>query len=434
MKILCIPLVIVLIVVAGRTFNAGAQTETNLYSFVGYPTDGSEPFAKLVQGSDGNFYGTTYYGGTNSCNCGTVFRISPSGTYTNLYSFAGYPTDGGNPQAGLVQGSHGNLYGTTYYGGTNSCNCGTVFRISPSGTYTNLYSFVGYPTDGGNPQAGLVQGSDGNFYGTTSGGGAGIDCGSRGCGTVFRISPRGNETNLYSFGYSPTDGQNPHAGLVQGSDGNFYGTTSGGGTGTVCGSFGCGTVFRISPSGNETNLYSFVGPPTDGSKPVAGLVQGSDGNFYGTTCFGGTNYDGTVFRISPSGTYTNLYSFGSDPTDGYEPYAGLVQGSDGNFYGTANGGGANNYGTVFKLTVLLNPPANQISAIQFFILFGSTNAATIIPSVAGEIYQLQYSDSMVPTNWFNTGDSITSIGGPLTLIDFIGTLPPKRFYRAVITP
>ena len=322
MKILCIPLVIVLIVVAGRTFNAGAQTETNLYSFVGYPTDGSEPFAKLVQGSDGNFYGTTYYGGTNSCNCGTVFRISPSGTYTNLYSF------------------------------------------------------VGYPTDGGNPQAGLVQGSDGNFYGTTSGGGAGIDCGSRGCGTVFRISPRGN----------------------------------------------------------ETNLYSFVGPPTDGSKPVAGLVQGSDGNFYGTTCFGGTNYDGTVFRISPSGTYTNLYSFGSDPTDGYEPYAGLAQGSDGNFYGTANGGGANNYGTVFKLTVLLNPPANQISAIQFFILFGSTNAATIIPSVAGEIYQLQYSDSMVPTNWFNTGDSITSIGGPLTLIDFIGTLPPKRFYRAVITP
>jgi uncharacterized repeat protein (TIGR03803 family) len=251
---------------------------------------------------------------------------------------------------------------------------------------------------------------------------------------VFRISPRGNETNLYSFGYSPTDGQNPHAGLVQGSDGNFYGTTSGGGTGTVCGSFGCGTVFRISPSGNETNLYSFVGPPTDGSKPVAGLVQGSDGNFYGTTCFGGTNYDGTVFRISPSGTYTNLYSFGSDPADGYEPYAGLVQGSDGNFYGTANGGGANNYGTVFKLTVLLNPPANQISAIQFFILFGSTNAATIIPSVAGEIYQLQYSDSMVPTNWFNTGDSITSIGGPLTLIDFIGTLPPKRFYRAVITP
>jgi uncharacterized repeat protein (TIGR03803 family) len=184
----------------------------------------------------------------------------------------------------------------------------------------------------------------------------------------------------------------------------------------------------------ETNLYSFVGYPTDGYEPYAGLVQGSDGSFYGTTYYGGTNYDGIVFRISPSGTYTNLYSFGSDPADGYEPYAGLVQGSDGNFYGTANGGGANNYGTVFKLTVLLNPPANQISAIQFFVLFGSTNAATMIPSVAGETYQLQYSDSMVPTNWFNTGDSITSIGGPLTLVDFIGTLPPQRFYRAVITP
>jgi uncharacterized repeat protein (TIGR03803 family) len=169
MKILRIPLAIVLVVVAGRAFNAEAQTETNLYSFVGFPTDGNGPEAGLVQGSDGNFYGTTDIGGTN--NDGTVFRISPSGTYTNLYSFVGPPSDGYQPTAGLVQGSDGNFYGTTYEGGTSTnCDgvgCGTFFRISLSGSETNLHSFDGSPTDGFGPTVGLVQGSDGNFYGTT---------------------------------------------------------------------------------------------------------------------------------------------------------------------------------------------------------------------------------------------------------------------------
>jgi len=487
MKTLRIPLVIVLLVVAGRAFDAGAQTETNLYSFVGSPTDGSGPNG-LVQGSDGNFYGTTSYGGTN--RDGTVFRISPSGTYTSLYSFAGYPTDGyapnglvqgseGNfygtaiaggtngygtvfrispsgtyttlysfgssptdgeyPEAGLLQGSDGYFYGTTESGGTNydsnddAYDYGTVFRISPSGTYASLYSFVGSPTDGANPEAVLVQGSDGNFYGTTIYGGTNYVA-DGGVGTVFRISPSGNYTNLYSFGSSPTDGWNPEAGLVQGSDGNFYGTTTGGGTnGGHYG--GVGTVFRISPSGTYTSLYSFVGPPTDGLGPTAGLVQGSDGNFYGTCSGGGTNlFFGTVFRISPSGNFTNLYSFGSSPTDGQNPYAGLVQGSDGNFYGTTEAGGTNGNGTVFKLTVSLSPPANQISEIQFCNILDSTIVALPIPSVAGETYQLQFSDSMVPTNWLNTGGTMTSIGGSLILIDIAEPLPPQRFYRAVITP
>src|ERR1017187_10302117 len=333
MKMLRIPLVIVLLVVAGRTFHADAQTETILYRFGSSPTDGFDPQAGLVQGSDSNFYGTTYAGGTgNGCSdgCGTVFRISPSGTYTSLYSFGSFlcfyssfgifPCDGAEPLAGLVQGSDGNFYGTTSGGGegaTGNCpegGCGTVFRISPSGTFTSLYSFAGYPNDGAQPQAGLVQGSDGNFYGTTYDGGS-TNCSTiygAGCGTVFRISPSGTETTLYSFGSSPTDGVNPQAGLVQGSDGNFDGTTFAGGvTSTNCEyCYGYGTVFRISPSGTFTSLYSFGNSPTDGFEPQAGLVQGSDGNFYGTTSGGGTYGGGIVFRISPSGSYTNLYSFG----------------------------------------------------------------------------------------------------------------------------
>ena len=173
MKILRIPLVIGLVVLAGRAFNANAQTETVLYSFGSSPSDGAEPFAGLVQGSDGNFYGTTENGGTSGE--GTVFRISPSGTYTDLYSFSGIHLNGYWPYAGLVQGSDGNFYGTTSQGGTGDVmqgGLGTVFRISPSGSYTNLYSFGSYTTDGDYPYAGLVQGSDGNFYGTTQDGGA----------------------------------------------------------------------------------------------------------------------------------------------------------------------------------------------------------------------------------------------------------------------
>ena len=374
MKILRIPLVIVL-VVAGRTFHANALMETNLCTFGSSDTDGTTPYARLVQGNDGNFYGTTYNGGFYGG--GTVFQTSPSGTYTNLYSFGSSDTDGANPEAGLVQGSDGNFYGTT--DSDNTYDYGTVFRISPSGTYTSLYLFgSNSPNDGFNPSGGLVQDSDGNFYGTTFGGGTNDG------GTMYRISASGSYTSLYTFGNSPTDGANPYAGLAQGSDGNFYGATSGGGTSTNCPG-GCGSVFRISPKGSYTNLYSFDGSPNDGAAPHAGLVQGSDGNFYGTTAQGGTNDSGTVFiLIIP----LNL-----------PPY-----------------------------------PINQITGLQFFSVFDSTDVAVLVPSVAGETYQLQYSDSLSPTNWLNTGDIITSIGGPLILTDFAESLPRQRFYRAVITP
>jgi uncharacterized repeat protein (TIGR03803 family) len=170
------------------------------------------------------------------------------------------------------------------------------------------------------------------------------------------------------------------------------------------------------------------------------LVQGSDGNFYGTTIYAGATGAGIVFRISPSGNYTNLYSFEGPPNDGYQPNtAALVQGSDGSFYGTTPEGGSSlnsgyGLGTVFKLTVPLSPPANQIAGLQFLSVFDMSYAAILIPSVANETYQLQYTDSMNPTNWINSGDPLTSIGGPATFFDFVGSTTSQRFYRFAITP
>jgi len=189
-------------------------------------------------------------------------------------------------------------------------------------------------------------------------------------------------------------------------------------------------VFRISPTGNYTNLYSFGSSPGDGNFPGAGLLQGSDGNFYGAAEQGGANGVGTVFRISPGGNYTNLYSFGASPSDGHQPHAALVQGIDGNFYGTTTVAGTNNVGTAFKLTVPLSPTANQISAVQL----AGTNVVLSIPSVATEIYQLQFSGTMTPTNWINQGGSITSGGSLLTVTNLGGALLPLGFYRFDIFP
>jgi uncharacterized repeat protein (TIGR03803 family) len=308
-------------------------TETVLYSFQSGTADGAYPTATVIQGSDGNFYGTTDTGGT--ANQGTMFRITPLGVETVLYSF-GNGTDGQVPEGTLIQGSDGNFYGTTGYGGTDGL--GTVFKITPAGIETVLHSFGG-GGDGIVPFVGLVQGSDGNFYGTTGFGG------SANRGTVFKITPAGVETVLHSFG-SGTDGQILGAALIQGSDGNFYGVTQNGGTAAS------GTVFKITPLGVETVLYSFgSGGATDGTFPLGGLIQGSDGNFYGTTGSVGTQNTGTVFRITPAGVETILHTFGSG-TDGAIPEGQLIQGSDGNFYGTTASGGTADSGTIFKMTPL----------------------------------------------------------------------------------
>jgi uncharacterized repeat protein (TIGR03803 family) len=334
-------------------------TLTTLHNFNG--SDGYNVSAGLVQGTDGNFYGITTQGGAYSN--GTVFKITPTGTLTTLYNFCPQDgcTDGAYPYDALVQGSDGNFYGAAA-GGANYCGldqCGVIYKITPEGAFTTLHSFDGSDGDGPN---GLVQGSDGNFYGTTSAAGA------YGNGTVFKMTPAGMVTALYSFCSQENcaDGSGPVAGLVQATDGNFYGTTYGGGgvpTNCTFSQPGCGTVFKITASGVLTTLHSFCasGPPcTDGHGPLAGLVQATDGNFYGTASDGGAGRGfGTVFEITPTGTLTTLHVF--DYSDGYLVAAGVVQGSDGNFYGTTFQGGAYGYGTVFRVGNVVVAPCARCS-------------------------------------------------------------------------
>lgn len=330
--------------------------ETVLYIFGASPTDAFTPNAGLIQGSDGALYGTTSSGGVYGA--GAVFRITLGGSYTVLYSFGATPTDGSAPVAALLQANDGNFYGTTASGGANHCvqipqsggNCGTVFRMTPSGAVTILYSFGTSAADGVTPLGSLVQGADGNFYGTTVNGGAN-SCSTSGetnnCGTVFRITPSGNLTILHSFGTSLADGIAPQGPLTVGSDGAFYGTTPSGGGG-ICGfAFGCGTVFRVTAAGSLTILYRFAvtGGRTDGDGPSPFLTLGRDGNFYGTTRSGGATpaaSNGTAFRLTPSGSKTILFSFGPLLTNPADPLGGMIQGSDGAFYGVTAG-------TVFKL-------------------------------------------------------------------------------------
>jgi uncharacterized repeat protein (TIGR03803 family) len=298
---------------------------TPIYAFTN-GADGSVPHAALIVGSDGNLYGTAEYGGTN--NAGTVFKVNTNGVFTPLYSFRTNNIDGRRPEAALLEGNDGDFYGTTATGGTGGA--GTIFKITPAGILTNLHNFNGSGTDGSGPAVALIQGTDGNFYGTTDNGG------NKYAGTVFRISPQGAWTNLHSFSYYGSDGNLPWAALVQGIDGNFYGTTYAGGT------FGYGTVFMMTPDGTLTTLYSFANG-SDGGQPYAALVQGDNGNFYGTTwgnanSFAGTNSMGTVFGITPWGDLNTLYSF-TNGLDGANPTAGLVLGKDDNFYGAASVGG-----------------------------------------------------------------------------------------------
>ena len=299
------------------------------------------------------------YGGagdncSDSLSCGTVFKITPSGTLTTLHSFCSESNclDGSEPFDGLVQATNGEFYGTTYAGG--AYGYGTIFRMTPSGTLTTLYSFCpeGYPCkDGYGPSAGLVQATNGYLYGTTS-----YDGANGNGGTIFKITPSGTLTTLYSFCSQAgcTDGVSPYARLIQATNGDLYGTTVLGGANNN------GTVFRITPSGTLSTLYSFCSQTkcTDGYYPSAELVQATDRNLYGTTVLGGANNNGTVFRITPSGTLSTLYSFCSESgcVDGDTICGGLVQDTNGVLYGTTELGGAyvscyQGCGTVFSLSV-----------------------------------------------------------------------------------
>jgi uncharacterized repeat protein (TIGR03803 family) len=292
---------VVIMVAAGGGASA-APVETVLHSFAGAPGDGANPSAGLIADSKGNLFGTTVLGGAFAS--GVVFKLAPGGSETVLYSFTG-GSDGAGPAAGLIADSSGNLYGTASGGGAS--NAGVVFKLGPGGTETVLHSFTG-GSDRASSVAGLIADGSGNLYGTTEAGGrSGSGCIVVGCGVVFKLGPDGTETVLHAF--TGSDGANPQAGLIADGSGNLYGTTYAGGGSNA------GVVFKLSPSGTETVLYTFTGG-SDGGFPLAGLIADSSGNLYGTTAGGGAQPPvcggggcGVVFKLSPSGTETVLYSF-----------------------------------------------------------------------------------------------------------------------------
>jgi uncharacterized repeat protein (TIGR03803 family) len=383
---------------------------TSIYSFTGVSEDGANPCAGLVQARDGALYGTTRYGGSNGN--GMIFRLSTDGSnYTPLYSFPAVFGSGGDCQAGLVQGTDGFLYGTGSLGGTYGF--GIVFKLNTNGTgYTTLHNFSAFysPGDGARPYTGLVQGRDGALYGTT------LNGGTNGYGMIFKVSTDGTVYSpLYSFVGPYQDGENPLGGIIQGDDGALYGTTSGGGA------YGYGTVFKLSTNGTGYHiLYSFTPNGRDGQDPRAALVQGRDGDLYGTTVEGGNLDKGTVFKLSTSGIgYTELHIFSSTGGDGLSPY-GLVQGGDGAFYGTTYAGGTSNNGTVYRLLV---PP--------FILRVGSLPDRNVwLSTLAVPNLTLQFIASTNLTNWAVL-TNITGNVGTVQFNDLAATNYAARFYGAV---
>lgn len=380
------------------------------------PTQSSNPVGPLAQGVDGNLYGMTETGGnsnslcpaggTEGSGCGSVFKVTPAGQLTTIYEFCSLANcaDGAVPLGGLLLATDGNFYGITSIGG--AANHGTVFQITPTGTVTTLYSFCAQTNcaDGSNPTGTLIQAANGNLFGTTNKGGAHQSSSCKptatvvGCGTIFEITPTGQLTTLYSFCSltNCADGELPVTPLTQGTDGNLYGSTTGGGimNSKFCGITGCGTVFQITPTGTLTTLHQFcsqggTNPCSDGVSPDTALVQvannsmignagnifsitlagkltvllsglkavegftvATDGNIYGVTFNGGTNNSfcsggstcGTIFKMSSSGAFNTLYSFCQDGTlgscpSGALPVVGLMQATNGNLYGTTFFGG-----------------------------------------------------------------------------------------------
>ncbi len=363
---------------------------TTLATFNGQ--NGAYPEVSFVQGRNGNLFGTT---GPPPFQ-GTIFELNRTGDVADTFHFCDYPPseigcpDGNWPEAGLIRGSNGNLYGTTAYGGVHGS--GTAFMITEEGRLTTLHDFD--IADGAVPQAPLLLATDGNFYGTTSSGGSGYACseGAR-CGTAFKMTPEGEVTTLHSFCVRENcpDGWLPWAGLVQASDGNFYGMASAGGNTTgICSPDGCGTIFKISLAGNFTTIYTFCSQSdcADGFSPTTALMQGTDSNLYGTTVAGGMYGNGTIFKLNLSGTFTTLYSFCSQPEcqDGGNPDAQLIQATDGNFYGTTQDGGPNaGRGTIFSLT-----PSGVLTTLYTFCtsdcLDGENPVGGLLQATDGNFY------------------------------------------------
>ncbi len=406
------------------SFTARAQVFERLFSFADADSQsinmGQSPLASLIQDRNGNFYGTTSGGGTGGF--GTIFKTSPSGALTTLVNFADYSDVCTN----LVIGRDGNLYGTIQGSSNNSSTNGKIFRMTPAGVLTILVNFTGTSGafHGRQPQSGLIEGSNGDFYGTTERGGASD------MGTVFKIRTNGTAagttfTTLVEFnGTNGSNKEEPSASpkgqgnLMQAADGNFYGVTQLGGT------FGKGTLFRMTPSGVLTTLVNFSGSGGMGAFPKGGLFQRADGSFYGTTFSGGASDNGTVYKITTDGTpggtvFTTLVPFSGNggANHGSSPMGRLVQGSDGNLYGTTYGISLGlafvNNGTVFKMT-----PAGSLTTIATFdASHGRSPTAGLVVGGDGNFYGTAQRGG---TLGFGTVFRVSPAGQLSTLVDFTG--------------
>jgi uncharacterized repeat protein (TIGR03803 family) len=357
------------VLAATLTISASAQTYTELLSFNGNSAAG--PKTPLTQGIDGSLYGTTYYGGTGTCNsggigCGVVFKLTAEGEFKIVYNF---PPTNLYPTNDLVLGDDGSLYGTTA--------AGAVFRVSPTGAFAVLHTFNSQ-LGGEGLSGGLIQGTDGNFYGTTSSGGRPSNSCPSGCGTVFMMTRAGAVKTLYSFcpqNYCP-DGENPVGALAEGLDGNFYGTTQSGGL------YKEGTVFKVTPNGGFGLVYTFnqhynVNP--------GGLVLATDGNFYGTTS------GEFVYRITPAGDFTQL--------TGWEANLNLIiQGSDGNLYGTTENGGSSGDGIIFSMS-LDGSPAETLYSFVGYPDDGANPFSPLVQDTNGKFYGVTYDGGDAPCNY-----------------------------------
>ncbi len=415
---------------AGTVFklNRDGSSYAVVRRFTGLGGDGSGPRAGLVEGSDGALYGTTA-GNGSLVSVGTLFKLDKDGNgYRVLHSFTGFGGDGYDPQA-LVKGSDGALYGTTS-GGGSSAFAGTVFKLNQDGSgYRVLYSFIGTGGDGSGPEAGLVEGMDGALYGTTPFGGIANANNPDGLGTVFRLNRDGSGyTVLRRFSGTSGDGSNPQASLLEGMDGALYGTTYRGGiTNAIVNPDGFGTVFKMNRDGTGYAVLRRFNPTGgDGSGPQAGLVEGRDGALYGTTREGGSYSGGTVFKLNKDGSsYSVLRSLGGSVTDGSVPN-GLMIASDGALYGTTFLGGDIGFGTVFKL--FSSPPQIVLASIQ---LSETGVWLSLAGAAAGQTCRMQAATNLNTPFWQIIGTNVAGLDGKVQFLDTDASKYPVRFYRTL---
>lgn len=398
-----------------------AGVVSTLYNFTCDSNGGGLPLAPFTVGTDGNLYGSTYgyNSGASGNSGGTLYRLSTSGALSTLHRFDLATADGLNPRAPLLAAADGNFYSTAIYGGAK--NGGTIYRLTPAGAHSTLYSFDNSYNGCNAGDSGLYQDSSGQFWGTTQG------CGASSRGIFYSFGTGGSFNLLYAF-LGSSDGSTPFGTLVPDGNGNFYGVTNQGGKN------GAGAIYKMTPWGVPTTLYSFPQQNTsntEGANPNEGLVRGDDGNLYGTTQYGGTNFQGTVFRITPTGVLTTLHSFGNDGSDGYYPAAELVKGADGFLYGTTTYGGTKGGGVVFRIsqsgssysvrksfdcaTTIGCYPQSGLVIDRDGSLYGTTTYDSVNASNGGSAYRLTPSGSFTALRGFGNGRDGSQPNSTLTL-------------------